>query len=204
MLRKIATVPVHTFFRFLLRTVPLDDPWARFPHDVPLHRYGTGARRDFAWYFEGDSSVEVTGVEEVCDWLRGCAYIRDPELFYEVDFWQHPCTFEHLRKGDCEDFALWAWRKLVELGYEAEFVAGRSVQTGRKRRGHAWVQFHHEDEQFVLDACSQQPGSMVRALEAVRTEYVPEVSVDGAFRRFAYGGYYRQLRARKLRPSFMS
>jgi hypothetical protein len=45
-------------------------------------------------------------------------------LFGEADFWQHPSTFERLRTGDCEDFAVWAWRKLIELGYDVDLVAG--------------------------------------------------------------------------------
>src|SRR5205085_1473130 len=68
----------------------------------------------FAWYFEGQSAVTVGSVDDVCEWLLECEYVHDPELFHEPDFWQHPRTFERLRKGDCEDHALWAWRKLVE------------------------------------------------------------------------------------------
>jgi predicted transglutaminase-like cysteine proteinase len=34
---------------------------------------------------------------------------------------EHPGAFERRRRGDCEDFALWAWRKLAEVGVDAEF-----------------------------------------------------------------------------------
>ena len=111
MLRILATYLSKPLARLLLRTVPLENPWERFVSSVPLGRYGLGARRDFAWYFEGQSTVEVETIEDMQEWLLGCAYASDPDLFQEADFWQHPCTFEQLRKGDCEDFSLWAWRR---------------------------------------------------------------------------------------------
>lgn len=189
--------PMRTLYRLLLRTVSVDDPWARYEHDVPLHLYGAGARRDFAWYFEGESAVAVATVDEVCAWLQACEYTRDPDLFFESDFWQHPCTFEQLRKGDCEDYALWAWRKLVELGHDAEFVVGRSLQPGGKRRGHAWVHFIRDGELYLLDAATDRATCSLRPLTSVQQEYLPEVSIDHRFQRFAYGGYYLQLRRRQ-------
>jgi hypothetical protein len=108
---------------FLARRLPIDDAWERFDFDAPLHVFGNGSRHDFAWYFQGDSSVHVSSIDDVQDWLLGCEYVSDPELFNEPDFWQHPRTFEQLRRGDCEDHALWAWRKLVELGHDAHLVS---------------------------------------------------------------------------------
>jgi len=67
----------------------------------------------------GQSTVCVNDIAAICEWLADCEYVRDP--VHERDFWQHPKTFEQLRKGDCEDHALWAWRKLTELGIPAEF-----------------------------------------------------------------------------------
>src|SRR6266404_7568840 len=32
------------------------------------------------------------------------------------DYWQPPEEFEVSRKGDCVDFALWAWRQLLDMG----------------------------------------------------------------------------------------
>ena len=150
MLRKLATAPARSLSRLLLRTVRLDDPWRRVACPVPLHRYGTGARHDFAWYLEGQSRVEVGSIREICRWLRACEYVRDGDLFYEADYWQHPCAFEQLRQGDCEDFALWAWRKLIRLGHTAEFVAGFS-RTGAVERGHAWVHFEADGTWYLLD-----------------------------------------------------
>ncbi len=183
---------LRALHRWLLRTIPVNDPWVRIECQVPLARYGAGARRDFAWYFEGESRVVVSSVEEVCAWLKGCRYVRDTDLFFETDFWQHPCTFERLRQGDCEDHALWAWRKLVELGYAAEFVVGRSREPDGPGRGHAWVHLEREGQRFLLDAAATAaPTGILRPWEVARCEYLPEVSIDHRLRRFVYGGYAR-------------
>lgn len=196
MLRDFGNVFQRTMGRLLLRTVRMEDPWTRFPHDVPLQRFGAGAHRDFGWYLEGKSRVPVGSLDEMQEWLCGCTYARDPELFQEADFWQHPCTFEHLRKGDCEDFALWTWRKLRRLGFAAEFVAGCWQPAGCPPAPHAWVVFAGEDGQARLfDPVVKAPSRMVRPLHEVRAAYLPEVSVDVQLRRYAYAGYFLGLQA---------
>ena len=184
---------VQAVQRLLLRTIPLQDAWQRFPHPVPLDRFGCGARHDFRWYFEGESRVRAATVADVQAWLEGCTYARDPELFHEPDVWQHPRTFELLRQGDCEDFAIWTWRKLVEIGYRAELVAGRLVQGG-SATGHAWVLFWQGDEPHLFDPVVRDPARMIRPLQHARTDYVPEFAVDAAFNRYAFAGYYLRLR----------
>src|SRR5262245_59784941 len=101
------------------------DAWERIPSRIPADRFGLGSTRRFEWYFEGPSALAVQSVEDLCSWLSDCEYVTDAELFQERDFWQHPHTFELIRKGDCEDYALWAWRKLAEMGIDAELVIGR-------------------------------------------------------------------------------
>lgn len=195
MVQKLITSFSKPLSRYLLRTVTLDDPWQRFPERVPLHVYGAGARKEFRWYFEGDSSVTVRTLDDVLDWLLDCAYVSDPDLFNERDFWQHPRTLEHLRKGDCEDFSIWAWRKLVELDYDAEFVAGRCSEPQCSLKGHTWVLFQQDETPFLFDPVLRKRRTMIRPLDEVRQEYTPEVSVDHQFKRYAYAGYYRRLRA---------
>src|SRR5262245_32721587 len=102
-----------------------ESAWDRVPMRVPASVFGGGSRRPFADYFEGESRVAVQTVDDIVDWLQGCQYISDAELFHERDYWQHPGAFEELRRGDCEDFALWTWRKLGEIGIDAEFYVGR-------------------------------------------------------------------------------
>ena len=201
MLRKAIAGLSRPLSRLLLRTVSLPDPWQRFASPVPLHRYGIGAQQDFPWYFEGPSNVTVSSLEDVRTWLLTCEYARDPDLFQKRDFWQHPRTFEHLRRGDCEDFALWTWRKLVELGYEAELIAGQWQEVSEGWSPHAWVVFHKPDGPYLFDAVIRSHRHMVRPLQEVQAQYLPEVSVDGRFTRYAYGGYLYRLRLAQARPS---
>ncbi|MCH8959950.1 MAG: hypothetical protein IH820_01140 [Bacteroidetes bacterium] len=201
MIRLIGTYFSKPLSRLLMRLLPLDNPWERFASSVPLSVYGMGARREFRWYFEGRSSVEIQSIEEIQEWLLGCEYVSDPDLFQEADFWQHPCTFEQLRKGDCEDFALWAWRKMVRLGYQAEFVAGRCLQPGcsdiDQGHGHTWLVFEKDEAVYLFDPIIRERDHMIQPLDAVRHEYIPEVSVDQHFNRYAYAGYYLKRRGEK-------
>ena len=167
------------------------DPWEHIRTDVPVEAFGPGSRHDFTWYFEGESSVKVATLEEIQDWLLQCEYTHDPELFNEKDFWQHPRTFEKLRQGDCEDHALWAWRKLVELGIDAEFVCGRVAWPDDEQsrgRYHAWVVFRRDADTFVMEATCKTKEKMIRPLAEVRTQYLPSVGVDAKRERFAFIG----------------
>lgn len=179
--------------RLLLHTVSPADPWRRFPYPVPLDRYGAGARRDFSWYLEGESDVAVTSLDELRVWLLGCAYARDPELFGAPDVWQHPSDFEGRRAGDCEDFALWTWRKLIDLGHDAELVVGR--RGGDAGTGHAWVLLHASDGPHLVDPVVRDDHRIIRPLPDVRDAYLPEASVDCRLVRYVYAGYLRHRRA---------
>ena len=109
--------------------------------------------------WDGVSKVEVTDVASVCEWLAGCEYVGDENLFREDDFWQHPLTFEQLRRGDCEDHALWAWRKLAELGFRVEFFSGEWIGDGSQAKGeHSWVVFHDSTGSYLLDPVIRDPG----------------------------------------------
>ena len=98
--------------------------------EVPATAFGPGSHQPFARYFDGESSVGVTSIDDIVDWLGRCEYVSDAEQFHEQDVWQEPCAFERRRRGDCEDFALWAWRKLAEIGVDAEFFVGRVISRG--------------------------------------------------------------------------
>ena len=198
LLRQTAGALRRPILRLLDRTVSLDDPWQRFSCAVPLCRYGAGAQHDFPWYFEGKSEVEANSVEAVQAWLLRCAYVRDSDLFRQADVWQHPCTFEQIRRGDCEDFALWTWRKLIELGYEAELVAGYSGPDAPAPGCHAWVLYKDAGTPYLFDAVVRDLQHMARPLADVHYHYVPEVAVDARFRRYVYGGYYQRRRASLL------
>ena len=110
-----------------------ESAWERLPIRVPASAFGPGSQRPFAQYFEGASGVRVQSIDDIVAWLQTCEYVTDSELFQARDFWQHPGAFEGRRRGDCEDFALWAWRKLAEIGIDAEFCVGRVIVDDRGR-----------------------------------------------------------------------
>jgi hypothetical protein len=85
---------------------------------------------------------------ELREFLRGCKYVSDVEQFGEKDYWQPPDEFEKTKAGDCEDFALWAWRQLVHMNYPARFVVGSASRYGE---GHAWVRFAKDGKIYLLE-----------------------------------------------------
>lgn len=161
-----------------------DDPWDRLHLECAPLAFGAGSHRSFADYFQGASRVVARSLEEVCAWLLACEFHSDQTLFLQDDFWQHPLTFEQLRKGDCEDHALWAWRKLAELQIPARFTAGcwRGV-------AHAWVLLDHPTGVQVFETTAKSE-IMVRPLDTTtRAEYCPALSVDHRFRTYVHAGY---------------
>lgn len=181
-----------------LRFFPVRDPWERLPYEAPLVMFGDGARHGFEWVFEGASAVDVTSVDDIVEWLRDCRYETDANLFHESDFWQHPRTFEQFKRGDCEDFALWSWRKLVELGIDASLVIGRRVPPGAENSRHAWIQFRDGDAEFLFEPVLRDRHRALRPLGDVRSEYIPELGVARDGRRFLFAGYAYFLQNRHL------
>ena len=93
------------------------------------------------------------------------------------DHWQPPEEFEVTRKGDCVDFALWAWRQVLDMGYSARFVGGSAGKFGA---GHAWVTFEKDGKTFLLEPQRCRMGSKLPRISTLR--YHPETSVawDGS------------------------
>lgn len=161
--------------------------WESRYQNLPLKFYGGGANRKFDYYFSGQSRVRVNSVRDIVEWLMGCEYVSDPVQFNKRDHWQHPVDFEKTRRGDCEDFALWAWRKLVELGQDAEFMVGKWVHDGRVGT-HAWVFLRHEGEQFVFESTGRSLERVVKPHQDEADNYIPFASVDSQFRKKVYNG----------------
>jgi len=160
--------------------------------------FGDGARNGFEWVFEGESNVAVSTLDDVIEWLGGCQYESDTSLFHESDYWQHPRTFEQLRRGDCEDFALWAWRKMIEMRIDAILVVGRRVPPGAENSRHAWILFRDGDDEFLFEPIVRDRDVAVRRVSTVRTEYIPEFGVTHDKRRFFFAGYAYFLQNRQL------
>ena len=157
---------------------------------VPAGVFGPGSRHPFAEYFDGESSVRVESIDDIVAWLQTCEYVTDIELFHERDVWQHPGAFERRRRGDCEDFALWAWRKLAEVGVDAEFCVGRVICDDPPQidRQHAWVVFHVNATAFLFEPAARIRSSMIRPLADAMGEYVPHFAVNHRFETNAFVG----------------
>jgi hypothetical protein len=184
--------------RLRLRLSPVRDPWVRLPLEAPLVAFGDGARHGFDWVFEGQMATAVSTFDEIVQWLAGCSYESDTSLFHESDYWQHPHTFEQLRRGDCEDFALWAWRKLVEIGIDADLVIGRRVPPGAENSRHAWILFRKDGDEFLFEPVLCERGEAVRRVSLVRGQYIPEFGVTADRRRFIFAGHAYFLQNRQL------
>jgi len=138
----------------------------KFPSTAPMGRY-----------LSHPLVQRFDNLEALRQWLRGCRYVSDEEQFGRDDFWMPPEEFEAARKGDCEDFALWTWRQLMNMGLEARFVGGRA---GRYGDGHAWVVFADGGRHYLVEPLAAHVGPSLPRLSALR--YDPAVSAgwDGA------------------------
>jgi hypothetical protein len=135
---------------------------SRFPSSFPIGRY-----------ISQPLSVECKNLEDLRNFFTKCRYVSDEEQFGLPDFWMPPEDFEHIRKGDCEDFALYAWRQLQSLGFRTRFVGGKN---GRYGDGHAWVTFEQDGKTFLLEPQASSLGPRLPRLSTLG--YKPDVSVE--------------------------
>jgi hypothetical protein len=143
----------------------------------PFHRR-KGPRPTFPMgrYVSQPLSVTCDTMREVREFLVTCEYVSDKELFGKDDYWQPPEEFEQRKKGDCEDFALWTWRQLLSMGYDARFIGGSS---GRYGEGHAWVEYFQSGKWFLLEPSFCKIGDAMPRLSTLRYEPKLSVSWDG-------------------------
>jgi len=113
---------------------------------------------------------------ELRRFLSSCKYVSDEEQFGEKDYWQPPEQFEETKKGDCEDYALWAWRQLLQMNYRARFVMGAA---GRYGEGHAWVTFEKDGKAFLLEPLGWPAGLSLPRLSIIRYKPKFSVALDG-------------------------
>ncbi|MEW6365000.1 MAG: transglutaminase-like cysteine peptidase [Acidobacteriota bacterium] len=140
------------------------------------------------FYLTQPLSTACRTLDEVRRFLNTCKYVSDEELFGKKDYWQPPQDFEKIRKGDCEDFALWTWRELLAMGFRSRFVVGKA---GRYGDSHAWVTFDKDGKHYLVESLASGVGLKLPRLSALR--YEPEHSVDWDGRRVRY--YAHQPRA---------
>jgi hypothetical protein len=193
---------ISPLLRLAGRLVGRESPWARVGMRVPAGAFGPGSERPFTAYFDGDSCVGVASIGDIVAWLQTCEYVSDVELFQKRDFWQHPRDFEISRRGDCEDFALWAWRKLGELGIDADFCVGRVVSRDRPDADHqhAWVVYRIDGTAFLFEPAARTPSHMIRPLAGAMEDYVPHFAVNHRFETDAFVGCAVDARRASARP----
>ena len=181
-------LPLPQLLEMLVYHYQLPLTYEKMPTKVHHTEFGAGSRRPFTHYLHGESRVQVQSVAEICRWLQQCKYVRDTELFNQRDVWQHPGEFETLQKGDCEDHALWAWRKLNELNIPAEFVVGRTEWgeniDGAQSGAHAWIAYRENGRTFILESTHKK--QLVYPLDTIQERYQPWYSVDTDMKTYRY------------------
>jgi Transglutaminase-like superfamily len=142
----------------------------RFPSTFPIGRYVTHPLM-----------VKCQSFEDLRKFLRTCRAVSDKEQFGKDEYWMPPEEFERSRKGDCDDFAMYAWRQLLEMGYKARFVGG---MVGDSPVKHAWVTFERDGRHFLLEPQARYLGPVYPRLDALR--YKPDVSVEWDGRKASF------------------
>ena len=161
-------------------------------------RHGLRSTAPFGRYISQPLSVHCTSMEELRQFLSKCKQVSDQAQFGKPDFWQPPDEFEQTRKGDCDCFALWTWRQLVEMGISnARFVTGR---VGRFSAGHAWVTFEQDGRTFILDPTKAILGKTLPRLSTL--SYVPRFSVRCDEGKLVFYEHKTKPRDLKLRAGF--
>ena len=155
------------------------------PETIRHQQFANGSKQPFSYYFNRESQVSVHSLDDLEYWLRGCVYMRDHVQFGETDVWIHPVDFEQIRKGDCEDHALWAWRKLIDLNYTAEFVVGYMRNHFGDDGYHAWVTFEKNGRSYLMETTTKN-GQMIFPLESQSKKYRPLFSIDQQFKTYQF------------------
>ena len=151
----------HAFMRLAARLVGRESPWERVAMRVPASAFGPGLA---AAVRRGTSRARARVRVGIHRRHRGVAAdlrIRRPtsSCFASGTSGSIPAIFEKLKRGDCEDFALWAWRKLAEIGIDAEFCVGRVICDDRPEidRQHAWVVYRVNGTAFLFELGRANP-----------------------------------------------
>ena len=161
--------------------------WTSIDYHLPLSVFGSACMEQFQTWFDGKLVQEITSINAMCDYMIGCRHVPDIKQHNQRDVWMHPVDFERLKKGDCEDFSLWAWRRLSAMGYETEFMTGAVAKDG-DLFGHAWLVYHDDGIPYLLETSGYSHETMVRPLAEVKHDYFPRASVDQSFQRRLYSG----------------
>jgi Bacterial transglutaminase-like cysteine proteinase BTLCP len=157
------------------------DAYGRQVSQPFLRRKGPHPTFPMGRYVSQPLTVRCQTMREVRTFLASCRYVSDKELFGKRDYWQPPEDFEKRKKGDCEDFALWTWRQLLNMGYDARFIGG---SCGRYGEGHAWVEYFRDGKCYLVEPLLCRVGDAIPRLSAFRYDPRLSVSWDGKTLRY--------------------
>jgi hypothetical protein len=139
-------------------------------------------------YVSQPLAVKCETIQDICKFLWGCRARSDQDLFNKREYFQPPEEFERLKKGDCDDFALWTWRQFMALGYDARVVFGK---VGRFGQGHAWVEFFQDNKCYLVEPQLRILGESMPRLSTLR--YVPQFSASWDGKTLAYYAHKERL-----------
>jgi hypothetical protein len=122
-------------------------------------------------------------------WLHSCEYVSDTRAAGTTEHWMTPREFELVQRGDCEDHALWAWRKCVDLLIPARFAWGLYRDSP-----HAWVQVHGRIRTVLETTAKGRDRSGIITHPSHVARYATAVSVD------RHGRFYKHDLRRRRRP----
>jgi hypothetical protein len=177
----------HTFqlLDFLIYHYDVVPLFEKQEENIKPGQFAFGSKKPFSYYLTRQSQVHVNSITEICDWLRQCKYIHDQEQFRETDVWTHPVDFETSKRGDCEDHSLWAWRKLIKLGYETDLVLGYMKNQFGEDGYHAWVTYEENGRSFLIEP-TRKAGPMIFPLKTKSETYRPLFSVNQNLKTYRY------------------
>jgi predicted transglutaminase-like cysteine proteinase len=168
------------------------NPVSKRSISVDHQRFGKGSLSHFRLYLKGESNVSIKSVQDICEWLMECQYVSDYELFRYPDLWQHPLDFEVGRKGDCEDHCLWAWRKLHDLGIEAEFVVGKIALKNGGWGDHTWILLKNGGSDQIIETTAKRMDQFMVTASKAEHLYRPYYSMDTKLQSYVYQGLSKQ------------
>ena len=132
-------------------------------------------------YITQPLTVHCGSLGEIRKFLAGCCYVSDMDQFGQNDYWQPPEDFERSKRGDCDDFALWAWRQIISLGYRVRYVVGLYEGPGTC---HAWVTYQDGNSWYLLEPLSALARMIISRLSVIRHQ--PWVSVEWSGNKMLY------------------
>ncbi|MFT6916005.1 MAG: putative transglutaminase-like cysteine proteinase [Motiliproteus sp.] len=91
---------------------------------------------------QGPESSEGETLAKVNRFFNQLAWIEDPVLWGEADYWATPLEFLGANGGDCEDFSIAKYLTLIELGIDEQKLRISYVKSIRYNQAHMVVTYY--------------------------------------------------------------